>query len=118
MRSTATISWEVLGDGPWTLPEIPTVVQLPTQSDVLVVGAGITGLSAAHALAKAGREVLVVDRHIGHGATTRSGGIVIGETLVGPAPGFDRCEEALRQWVDREAPSIDLEWNGCWELDR
>src|SRR5262245_30594608 len=118
MRSTATIPWEVVGDGPWTLPEIPTSVQLPTQCDVLVVGAGITGLAAAMGLAHAGRDVLVVDRHVGHGATTRSAGIVIGETLVGPAPGFDRCEEALRQWIDSDAPSVQLDWNGCWELDR
>jgi glycine/D-amino acid oxidase-like deaminating enzyme len=118
MRSTATIPWEVLGEGPWSLPEIPTSVQLPTHCDVLVIGAGITGLAAAMGLAQAGRDVLVVDRHVGHGATTRSGGIVIGETLVGPAPGFDRCEEALRQWVDSDAPSVQLDWNGCWELDR
>src|SRR6188768_2964438 len=33
-----------------------------TEADVLVVGAGITGLTAAHALAKVGKQVVVVDR--------------------------------------------------------
>jgi glycine/D-amino acid oxidase-like deaminating enzyme len=118
MRITPTIPWEVLGEGPWAPPEIPTVVQLPIECDVLVVGAGITGLTAAMTLAQAKREVLVIDRHVGHSATTRAGGIIVGETLVGPAPGFDRCEEALRQWIDRDAPSVTLDWTGCWELER
>lgn len=45
--------------------------------DVVVVGAGFTGLRAALALAEAGTKVLVVDSHqIGFGASGRSGGQV------------------------------------------
>jgi predicted NAD/FAD-dependent oxidoreductase len=47
--------------------------------DVLVIGAGMTGISAASALRKAGRENLVVDKGRGVGgrmATRRAGGAV------------------------------------------
>jgi len=55
--------------GPW--PE------LPQRTDVLVVGAGFTGLSAALVLARAGRRTLVVDAGVpGFGASTRNGGQV------------------------------------------
>jgi glycine/D-amino acid oxidase-like deaminating enzyme len=56
-------------DGPWPA--------LPARIDVLIVGAGFTGLSAALTLARAGREVLVVDAGVpGFGASTRNGGQV------------------------------------------
>ncbi|HEX6014800.1 MAG TPA: FAD-binding oxidoreductase [Geminicoccaceae bacterium] len=49
---------------------------LPGRADV-VVGAGYTGLSAALALARAGRSVLVLDANLpGEGASTRSGGMI------------------------------------------
>jgi glycine/D-amino acid oxidase-like deaminating enzyme len=54
---------------------------LPRSIDVAIVGSGYTGLSAALALARAGRSVVVLEeREIGHGASTRNGGAV-GETL-------------------------------------
>jgi len=53
--------------------------KLPTETDVLIVGAGYTGLSAAITLARAGRSVLVLDRQRpGEGASTRNGGITSG----------------------------------------
>lgn len=86
--------------------------------DVLIVGAGITGLSCALALASENREVIVVDRRFGDGAACRSGGIIVGDTLVGPAPGFEDCDIALRDWARAHAPGSKLEWRGCLELDR
>jgi glycine/D-amino acid oxidase-like deaminating enzyme len=48
---------------------------LPKRVDVLVVGSGYTGLHAAIALARGGREVLVCDKGvIGEGCSTRNGG--------------------------------------------
>jgi glycine/D-amino acid oxidase-like deaminating enzyme len=50
---------------------------IPAQIDAVVVGAGFSGLSAALTLARAGREVLVVDAGVpGTGASTRNGGQV------------------------------------------
>ena len=43
--------------------------------DVIIIGAGIIGLAAAHALAEAGAKVRVLDRHLpGSGQSTRTGG--------------------------------------------
>ena len=63
----------------WTLnapmPEISA--PLPTRVDVLVVGAGYTGLSAARETAAAGRSTLVLDAGaIGAGCSSRNGGQV------------------------------------------
>jgi sarcosine oxidase len=48
-----------------------------TTSDVTVIGAGFTGLCAAHKLAEAGKSVVVLDaKDIGFGASGRNGGQV------------------------------------------
>lgn len=53
--------------GPWPAP--------PKKADVVVIGAGFSGLSAALVLARAGRQVVVVDAFVpGYGASTRNGG--------------------------------------------
>jgi glycine/D-amino acid oxidase-like deaminating enzyme len=50
---------------------------LPGRTDVLVIGAGYTGLSAARETAKAGRSTLVVDAgEVGAGCSSRNGGQV------------------------------------------
>ena len=49
----------------------------PATADVVVIGSGFTGLSAALVLARAGRDVVVVDANVpGYGASTRNGGQV------------------------------------------
>lgn len=55
--------------GPWAPPG--------PMSDVVVIGAGFTGLAAALVLTRAGRQVVVVDAGVpGFGASTRNGGQV------------------------------------------
>jgi glycine/D-amino acid oxidase-like deaminating enzyme len=58
----------------------PTVpIEVASASDVVIVGAGYTGLSAAITLARAGRSVQVFDRQRpGEGASSRNGGITSG----------------------------------------
>jgi glycine/D-amino acid oxidase-like deaminating enzyme len=63
----------------WTdgLPGDAAGGALPARADVLVVGAGMTGLSAAHRLASAGRSVLVLDAgEPGAGASSRNAGMM------------------------------------------
>ena len=73
---------------PWPSPD----AALPAAADVLVVGAGYTGLSAALTLAEAGRNVLVLDRLVsGEAASSRNAGFV-GRSLLG---GFGQMAEKL-----------------------
>jgi glycine/D-amino acid oxidase-like deaminating enzyme len=51
---------------------------LPARADVVIVGAGYTGLAAARHLARAGASVVVVEREqVGWGASSRNGGQVL-----------------------------------------
>lgn len=64
----------------WAAPRatIATASALPDRVDVVVVGGGYTGLSAARAVAKSGATVLVLEREtIGWGASSRNGGMVL-----------------------------------------
>ncbi|MET7245325.1 FAD-binding oxidoreductase [Methylobacterium sp. EM32] len=83
-----------------TLPQVPVA---PT-CDVVVVGAGYTGLSAAITLARAGRSVQVFDRqHPGEGASTRNGGITSGNLRLSRAEMVRRFGEARADAVLAEA---------------
>jgi len=60
-------------------PSCPPERALPAEVDVLVIGAGLTGLTAARTLARAGRSVLVLDAdEPGIGASSRNGGMIGG----------------------------------------
>jgi glycine/D-amino acid oxidase-like deaminating enzyme len=70
------------------LPEEP----VPDETDVAIVGSGFAGLSAALALARAGRSVAVFEKdRLGEGASTRNGGIASGNIKIG----FGRMIEAF-----------------------
>src|ERR1700751_5304508 len=64
-----------------TTVEFPTTDRarpLPDVTDVAVIGAGFTGLSAARTLAKRGARVAVLESQtIGWGASSRNGGMVL-----------------------------------------
>ncbi len=96
--------------------------------DVVIVGAGLTGLSAAIVLARAGKSVQVFDRGIaGAGASTQNGGILSGNLRMGltasmAAYGPDRglamykeaidARRAFRDFVNAEGIKCDLQYNG------
>jgi len=106
------------GVPPWTPPGPLPPCEIPSRSEIVIVGAGITGLSAALAAAQAGRHVTVVEQRFGSGATSRSGGMILGDTLIGPVSGFDDCDGVLRDWIMQSGAKCDLVWNGCHELAR
>ncbi|MEO1505482.1 MAG: FAD-binding oxidoreductase [Pseudomonadota bacterium] len=66
--------WEDAG-----APASPPQTSLPDEADVVVIGAGLTGLSAARTLAKNGKSVLALDAAApGAGASARNGGMIGG----------------------------------------
>ena len=92
MRKNDVYWWS---DAPLMAPEPKPV---PAAADVVIVGAGYTGLAAAIRLARAGRSVQVFDRQRpGEGASTRNGGITSGNLRPGHA------ELAKRFGEDRAA---------------
>src|SRR5262245_15938325 len=71
--------------------------------DVLIVGAGYTGLSAGLTLARAGRSVQIFDRQRpGEGASTRNGGIASGNLR----PSF---QELRRKFGEERALALAAE---------
>jgi glycine/D-amino acid oxidase-like deaminating enzyme len=81
---------------------------IPDRADVVVVGAGYTGLSAARHLAGAGASVLVLEReHVGWGASSRNGGQVLTGLKLDPATLLSRFGEArARELFDAATASI------------
>lgn len=76
--------------------------------DVVVVGFGAAGACAAIEAARAGAEVVLVDRFTGGGATRLSGGVVYagGGTAVQDAAGVDDSTEAMRAYLVQEVGDI------------
>ena len=89
----------------WADAPLPRLEQraVAPASDVVIVGAGYTGLSAALTLARAGRSVQVFDRQrAGEGASTRNGGIASGNLR----PSF---AELIRRFGEERATAIQAE---------
>jgi succinate dehydrogenase/fumarate reductase flavoprotein subunit len=80
----------------------PAADAASTDADVLIVGAGLAGLSAAIDAANAGARVLVVDMNSvfgGHGI--QSGGVAVVGSPMQQAAGYtDTPEQAYRDWMD------------------
>ncbi|MBS0242513.1 MAG: FAD-binding oxidoreductase [Proteobacteria bacterium] len=90
-------------------PRTLAVKPVEPTSDVVIVGAGYTGLSAALTLARAGRTVQVFDKmRPGQGASTRNGGIASGSLR----PGF---AELKSTFGEERARAIELEGKAARE---
>ncbi len=77
---------------------------MPTQSaDVVVIGAGVSGLTSAYYLAKAGKDVVVVEKgFVGGEASGRNGGMI--SERVDEPPMIPMAVESLNIW-----PTLDDE---------
>jgi glycine/D-amino acid oxidase-like deaminating enzyme len=87
---------------------------MPVQGrcDVVIVGAGYTGLSAGLTLARAGRQVQIFDRQRpGEGASTRNGGIASGNLR----PGY---RQMVRRFGAARANAIQAEAKAARGLGR
>ncbi|MGI9421695.1 MAG: NAD(P)/FAD-dependent oxidoreductase [Hyphomicrobiaceae bacterium] len=97
----------------WEFAEPPALPSQSIQSDcdVVVVGAGYTGLAAARVLAKAGRRVQVFDsQRPGEGASTRNGGIASGSLRLNFAEAIARLgkTQAITLYQEAEDARTDL----------
>lgn len=112
-------------------PDFPTL-PLPTSVDVAVIGAGLTGLSAARTLARAGASVAVLETHTaGWGASSRNGGMVLagmklGITTLIKRYGLERAQrlfalslaaiDTVEQIVAEENIACNFARTGCLEV--
>jgi glycine/D-amino acid oxidase-like deaminating enzyme len=81
--------------------DLPVAAELPTETDVAIIGGGYTGLSAARTLAKGGISVVVLEREtIGWGASSRNAGMTGSGLKAGMPNIFKRYGEeyGLKFW--------------------
>jgi glycine/D-amino acid oxidase-like deaminating enzyme len=77
---------------------------LPDRADIAIVGSGYTGVSAALALARAGRSVVVIDsQRIGEGASTRNAGMATVTLKTSPAELARKLGQETAAAIFREA---------------
>jgi sarcosine oxidase len=89
------------------------------QADVIVVGAGIMGSATAHALARDGREVLLVEQfHVGHERGSSHGRSRIVRLAYPEVEFVELAKEAFAGWreLEQESGRELLELNGLLEL--
>jgi glycine/D-amino acid oxidase-like deaminating enzyme len=92
-----------------TAPSAPSARGLPDSADVVVVGAGFCGLSAARTLARRGVNVAVLEAEtFGWGASSRNGGMVLsGMKLPVPTLIKHYGREVVRKMYAASLESID-----------
>ena len=113
LAKTVADDQQVASPLPMTYASEPLVIENVTAShwdntcDVLVVGYGGAGVSAAIEAASQGASVLAVDRFHGGGATALSGGVVYaGATRHQKQGGYEDSVEAMYQYLKMEIGDV------------
>lgn len=90
-------------------PALP-MLETDLSTEVVIVGGGYTGLSAAHALQRRGIEAVVLEaRSVGWGASGRNGGAVLGKFRVSfPAIARSHGLETARRMHNIAHESLDV----------
>jgi len=79
---------------------------IPERADVLIVGSGFAGLSAALELKREGVDVAVLDAEaLGWGASSRNGGHVSGGVNIGKSSGLPA--KVIRTMIDEAAAAYE-----------
>jgi len=115
---------------PWWWEQAPRSESsdpLPAESDVVIIGSGYTGLSAARTLLQAGRSVVIVEQGaLGEGASTRNGGMMgnghkVGYEALVRRYDHETAMRVLQEGVDSlnfasaliESENIDCDFERC-----
>jgi glycine/D-amino acid oxidase-like deaminating enzyme len=109
------------GVPPWQIDFAPAPGELPKESDLIVIGGGFTGLASAAWFRRLApnQSVTVVEAGlIGAGASGRTGGMVLGETAAGDAPGLGDVLGGLKDILARLGVECDLHLPGAFEIGR
>lgn len=81
-------------------------MQTIASAEIIVIGGGLLGWSAAYRLAKSGRRVTVVDRADDGHATAAGAGIIAPGTSLAPPPGFVPLGKIAVDYYERLIPEL------------
>ena len=109
------------GKSPWRIAFHPKGMRIPRSADVVIIGGGFSGLSAAAHLARlASRRkiVLLEAAEIGAGASGRTGGMTLAETAGGDLPGLGDVLQGFGEILRELNIHCDFLQTGAWEVGR
>jgi gamma-glutamylputrescine oxidase len=109
------------GKSPWRVAFRPKATQAPHNADCVIIGGGLTGLSAAAHLALFAprRKIVLLEAvEIGAGSSGRTGGMALAETAGGDLPGLGDVLQGFGEILKEMKIDCDFLETGAWEVGR